>query len=167
MRWNNLSLALGMSLALGLALSGCGSLGDAAGGFRQQLAERDAGQTRVFAAPARDVHDAARTAAGIMGYQIVRAGAAQGILDAVSRVGAGEFAGTARQISMEVRLNASEAAGGTEVTVRLVEILEADSRNRAGQATQSPLRDTPQYEVFFREVSRAVGQPALDAVRPR
>jgi hypothetical protein len=50
---------------------------------------------------------------------------------------------------------------GTEVTVRLTEILEADSSNRAGMATEAPLRDTPRYQVFFRQV-----QAALEAREP-
>jgi len=46
--------------------------------------------------------------------------------------------------------------GGTNVSVKITEIIEADSSNRAGQATQTPLRDTPQYEVFFRRVGEAL-----------
>ncbi len=46
--------------------------------------------------------------------------------------------------------------GGTEVAVRITEIIEADSSNRAGVATESPLRDPAYYEVFFRQVERAL-----------
>lgn len=57
---------------------------------------------------------------------------------------------------MKVKISESEAAGGTEVSIGLTEIIEDDSSNRAGQATETPLRDTPQYEVFFRAVQEAL-----------
>jgi hypothetical protein len=58
---------------------------------------------------------------------------------------------------MKVSLQPTLDGKGTGVAVRLTEILEADSSNRAGQATESPLRDTPQYDVFFRRVGQALG----------
>jgi hypothetical protein len=76
----------------------------------------------------------------------------------VSGVGPGERTGSSRQLAMKVRLRGTEE--DTHVTVRFTEILEADSSNRAGQATETPLRDTPQYQVFFRLVEQAlVGTP--------
>jgi hypothetical protein len=74
----------------------------------------------------------------------------------VSGVGQGEANRSSRQISMKVRLDETQVSGGTEVTVRFTEIIEDDSSNRAGQATETPLRDTPQYEVFFRSVQQAL-----------
>ena len=56
---------------------------------------------------------------------------------------------------MKVRLHAA-LEGGTEVSVVLTEIIEADSSQRAGQGTSTPLIDTPQYEVFFRQVQQAI-----------
>jgi len=47
---------------------------------------------------------------------------------------------------------------GTEVNVRLTEIIESESAGRTILATKAPLQGTPQYEVFFRNV-----QQALDA----
>jgi hypothetical protein len=48
--------------------------------------------------------------------------------------------------------------GGTELSLLLKELIEADSARKAGQATATPMNDTPLYEVFFRTV-----QQALDA----
>ncbi len=141
---------------VGLALAGCESLSETTTGVREKLAAREAGQTKIFSAPARTVYEAARTAAGQMGYRVVRGGAAQGEIDAVSGLGQGEANRSSRQVAMKVRLQGSEMAGGTEVTVRFTEIIEADSTNRAGHATESPLRGTPQYEVFFRTVQQAL-----------
>ena len=59
---------------------------------------------------------------------------------------------------MKVRLHPVDEKN-TEVTVRLNEVIEDDSSDRAGHATASPLRDTPQYEVFFREVQKALDNP--------
>jgi hypothetical protein len=56
---------------------------------------------------------------------------------------------------MKVKLERS-TEGGTQLTVRITEILEADSSNRAGLATETPLRDTPQYDVFLRRVQQAL-----------
>ncbi len=60
---------------------------------------------------------------------------------------------------MKVKLERS-LEGGTQLTVRITEIIEADSSNRAGQATETPLRDTPQYDVFLRRVQQALEAPA-------
>jgi hypothetical protein len=56
---------------------------------------------------------------------------------------------------MKIRLHALPD-GGTELSVTLTEIIEADSRGRAGQGTATPLRDTPLYEVLFRNVQQAL-----------
>jgi hypothetical protein len=92
-----------------------------------------------------------------MGYRFIRGGPAQGELEAISRVGSGETHGSARQLAMKVALEPTLDGKGTEVAIRLTEIIEADSSNRAGQATETPLRDTPQYDVFFRRVGRELG----------
>jgi hypothetical protein len=144
-------------LLLSFALAGCESLSDVASGVREKFEVRNEGRTKVFAAPARATYEAVRLAATQMGYRILRAGAAQGNLEAVSGVGQGETNRSSRQVSMKVRVDETEMSGGTEVTVRFTEIIEDDSSNRAGQATETPLRDTPQYEVFFRSVQQALG----------
>ncbi len=61
---------------------------------------------------------------------------------------------------MNVKLNATLDGSGTEVSLILKELIETDSSQRAGQATATPLRDTPQYEVFFRTL-----QQVLDAAK--
>jgi hypothetical protein len=140
-------------------LTGCESLSDAAGSVRAKFTARDEGRTKPFAATTRVTYEAVRGAARAMDFRFVRGGAAQGELEAVSNVGAGETQHSARQVGMKVKLHAS-ADGGTDVTVRFTEILESDSSNRPGMATEATMRDTPLYEVFFRSV-----QQALDAQR--
>jgi hypothetical protein len=140
------------------ATGGCESLSDVAADVRQKFEARHEGRTKVFPVSARVAYDAVRVATDQMGYRILRAGAAQGHVEAVSALGQGEGPRSSRQVSMKVDIRHSEAAGGAEVTVRFTEIIEDDSSNRAGRATETPLRDTPQYEVFFRHVQQAIDQ---------
>jgi hypothetical protein len=137
-------------------LAGCESLSDAGGVVRERLAARAEVKSRDFAAPPRVVYDAVRTVATQMGYRMLRGGPAQGEFEAVSAVQAGERHGSARQLTMKVKLRATLDGAGTVVAVSLTEILEADSSNRAGQATGMALRDTPQYEVFFQKIGEIV-----------
>lgn len=136
-------------------LVGCESVSDATSSVREKFAERAAPQTRTFPAAQRAVYDAVRVSAAQMGYRFVRGGAAQGLFEAVSGVRGGDQIGSSRQLSLKAKLNGS-LDGGTVLAVRITEIIEADSSNRAGVATETPLRDTPQYEVFFRGVEQAL-----------
>jgi hypothetical protein len=45
-----------------------------------------------------------------------------------------------------------ESGGGTSVEVSLTEILSADPTNKEDMATQTPCRDTPLYDVFFKDI---------------
>lgn len=132
-------------------------MSDATSAVRERIAGRDEAKTRTYAALPRVAYDAVRDAAAGMGYRFVRGGPAQGEFEALTGVRPGETHGSARQISMKVSLHATLDGKGTDVTLRLKEIIEADSSNRAGQATETALRDTPQYEVFFARVGRALG----------
>lgn len=143
-----------------LALAGgCESVSDATGAMRERMAARDQPQVKTYAADPRATYDAVRAAATGMGYRFIRGGPAQGEFEAISGVRSGDTIGSARQISMKVTLKPTLDGKGTEVAVRLKEIIEADSSNRAGQATETPLRDTPQYDVFFKRVGTALGVP--------
>lgn len=152
-------LILILAAAGALALGGCESLADATSGVRERLAERNAPKVRSFPAEARATYEAVRAAATQMGYRFVRGGPAQGEFEAVSSVRGGEQMGSARQLNLKVKLERA-LDGGTQVSVRITEIIEADSSNRAGQATETPLRDTPQYEVFLQRVGQNLGLPA-------
>jgi hypothetical protein len=147
-----------------LALAGCESVSDATSAVRERIATRDDSRVRSYAAQPRPTYEAVRMAAAEMGYRFIRGGPAQGEFEAMSGVRPGETHGSARQISMKVALRATLDGTGTEVTVRLKEIIETDSSNRAGQATEAPLRDTPQYDVFFRRVGTALGVPVQEPV---
>jgi len=136
----------------------CESISDTASSVREKIAEREAPQVRTFSADPRKAYEAVRQAVTSMGYRVTRGGPAQGELEALSSVGRGDRHGTARQLAIKVRIERS-LDGGSQVSVKISEILESDSSNRAGMATQTPLRDTPQYEVFFQRVGEIVRTP--------
>jgi hypothetical protein len=146
-----------------LLLAGCESLSDASGYVRERIAAREEVKHRTYPAAPRMVYEAVRVAAGQMGYRMVRGGAAQGEYEAVSGVRAGDQHGSSRQIAMKVKLREATDGSGTEVAVSLTEIIEADSSNRAGQATGMALRDTPQYQVLFTRIAEILASPPTEA----
>jgi hypothetical protein len=149
--------------AAAAVLVGCESFSDATSNVRERLAAREEGRTRNFAASQRATYVAVRAAAEQMGYRYLRGGPAQGFFEAVSGIGQGDANRSSRQIAMKVGLKPG-VDEGTEVNVRLTEILETESANRAALATEAPLQGTPQYEVFFRIIQQAIdGQ--LNATR--
>jgi hypothetical protein len=142
-----------------LTLAGCETAADLGQSVRGRLAEREAPRVKVAAAEPRPTYEAVRAAATQMGYRFLRGGPAQGEFEAVSGIGLGETPGSSRQIGMKVKVQATLDGKGTRISVRLTEIIEADSSRRAGLATETPLRDTPQYEVFFQRVAKQLGVP--------
>ncbi|HVS52923.1 MAG TPA: hypothetical protein VHD62_11270 [Opitutaceae bacterium] len=146
------AICFGLALAA-ILFGGCESLSRQ---VSEKFEARGESRMRTFAAPPRATYEAVRVALGQMDYRVLRGGAAQGELEAVNTVAAGDSLRGAQQISMKVRLHPTLDEKGTEVTVWLTEILEGDSTSHAGLATSAPLRDTPQYEVFFRSVQQAL-----------
>jgi hypothetical protein len=121
------------------------------------MVTREQPRVRTVAALPRATYEAVRAAATDKGYRFVRGGPAQGEFEAISGLRSGETIGSARQISMKVALQPTLDGKGTDVSIWLKEIIETDSSNRAGQATETPLRDTPQYDVFFLRLERMLG----------
>jgi hypothetical protein len=154
-----MKLACASVVFIAVLVAGCESFSDAATGVRERIAGRDSARVQTFAAGPRETYEAVRTSAQQMGYRFIRGGAAQGEFEGLSGVASGDRTGTARQLAMKVKLEQS-LEGGTQLTVRITEILEADSSNRAGIATETPLRDTPQYDVFLRRVQQTLEAPA-------
>lgn len=155
-------LPIAAACCAALLVAGCES-SDFSDSVRSALTEREAPRSRVFQAGQRATYEAARAAADEMGYTFVRGGPAEGRLDALSGISGGEDAGSSRQVSLKVRLDVAPESG-TEVTVAFAEILEANSAGQPGMATETPLKDTPLYEVFFRNLQKALqAQSALKA----
>lgn len=141
---------------LAALLAGCDAgIGDS---VRSALGPREAPRTRTFQAEQKAAYEAARAAADAMGYRYVRGGAAQGQLDELSGISMGVDSASSKQISMRVRLSADGEAG-TAVTVSFSEINEAESTSQPGMATETPIRDAPLYEAFFRNLEDALQAP--------
>ena len=138
---------------LGL-LAGCEAVSNA----REKLSSREQPRTHTYTADPRATYDAARRASEQMGYRFVRGGPAQGELEAISGIATSDTINSSRQISLDAKFGAT-LDGGTEVRLLFREISEGDSARRAGQATATALRDTPQYEVFFRTVQQVLDAP--------
>ena len=138
-------------------LAGCSSpLSD---NVQSALSPRQAPRSRAFQADQRATYLAARAVAAELGYTYVRGGPAEGQLDELSEITGGEDSGGSRQISLKVRLSPADPSG-TTVEVSFEEILESASNGATpGQATETPLRDTPLYEVFFRDLGNALQAP--------
>ena len=147
------------ALSVAGLLAGCDSLSSAADRIREKVAAREEPRIRDYAAPPRAVYEAVRLAASRMGFRFLRGGASQGEFEAVSGVGQGDVPNSARQVSMKVRIHAA-GESGAEVTVVLKEVIESDSANHAGTATETPLRDTPLYDSFLREIQKALDERA-------
>lgn len=159
-------VAVLLALAACLFLSGCDTLDDATQNLRDKFSAREEPRTKTFTGSPRTVYEAVRVAATNMGYTFTHGGPAQGEFDAVSGVQPGETSGSARQVGMKVRLHATLDETGTEVSVRFTEIVEADSSNQMGMATETTMHDTPLYEVFFRQVQEALGaRPSAQPVK--
>jgi hypothetical protein len=138
-------------------LCGCDStIGDS---VQSALSPREAPRTRAFQAEGRATYLAAKAAAEDMGYHYVRGGPAQGELDEMSDISGGDDSGSSRQVSLKVRLSPADPSG-TSVEASFEEILESASTGATpGIATETPLRDTPLYEVFFRTLGQDLQAP--------
>lgn len=146
-----------LAAVLGLS-AGCDTFSDATQSVRQHWEARNAGKTKVYKADKRAVYEAARASAEKLGFRFLRGGPAQGRFEAISGLDRTTMQGS-RQIRMSVSIGDNDQ--GTTLTVKLSEIIEDNSFNRdSGTATETPLRDTPYYEVFFRQVATALGKPA-------
>jgi hypothetical protein len=142
----------GFLLASALLLAGC-SVADS---VRDRVAADHAPHARVFAAEPRAAYAAAHAALDPMGFRLTHGGPAEGQMEALSSVMAGEAGEKARQVSLRAEFHAAD--GGTEVQVWLKEIIEDDSA-RLGMATTTTMRDTPLYEVFFHAIQANLTTP--------
>jgi hypothetical protein len=145
----SLSAAL---LAAALLLGGCAVVDS----MHERIEADNAPHARTFAAEPRPTYEAARAALDPMGFHLTRGGPAEGQMDALSAVMPGEAGENARQVSLHAEFHSAE--GGTEVKVKLKEIIEDDSA-RLGTATSTSMRDTPLYEVFFHAIQQNLTAP--------
>ena len=140
-----------------LVLTGCDMLPEQAGGRPGPPPAK----TRTFQADPRAVYEAARVALAQMEFHVTGGGPAQGRIEAVSGLSTSDSLHGARQITLSVRITALED-GSSEVNANFKEAIEESSDGHQGFATETPLRDTPHYEVFFNGIAQALTAPKKD-----
>ena len=113
--------------------------------------------SRVFQSDPRSVYDAALISLARMEFRVTKGGPAQGRIEAVSGLTKKDNLQGSRQIVMSIRI--SVLGDGSEVDTELKEVIEEDSQDHPGFATESKLRDTPYYEVFFNGLAQALAAP--------
>ena len=145
------TLAFFMLVAGALLLAGCESSGSMSTRMRDRFQAPEP-KVQVFEAGREEVFEAARAAMRQLDFQISKAGVAQGILNAHSRLHASDSFGKARQFGMEVRFHSYEP-GKTEVAVVLRE--QEESASFAG-ATNLVLREHALYGSFFSALEEAL-----------
>ena len=138
-----------------LAMAGCSAPGETYG--RLGPAPET---SRTFQSDPRAVYDAALVSLAKMEFRVTKGGPAQGKIEAVSGLTKGDNLRGSRQISMSIQISA--LGDGSEVSAELKEIIEEDSNDRPGFATETKLRDTPYYEVFFNGVTQALAETKKD-----
>jgi len=145
------------AVCAGLLLGGCESgLPD---DVRSALGPREAPRSRTFAADQRATYAAARLAVDDLDYHFEKGGPAEGTLEALSKVARGDDPGSGRQLRLKVSMQPAPESG-TEVEVSFTEIIEPDSANHPGFATETPLHDTPLYDVYFKSIQAHLLAPA-------
>jgi hypothetical protein len=138
--------------AIGGVLAGCASIHSVPGTVRERIVGVPP-HVRMVQGDEKQVYTAARQAMAKFGYEMVRGGPAQGEIEGLSRVGAGDDFRSARQRAITIKLQPG-TAGYIEVRVWLKEILESDFNRAMNPATEAPLRDPAAFEAFFEALER-------------
>jgi hypothetical protein len=137
-----------------LVLTGCDSLPSQSGGRPGPPPET----SREFLADPRAVYDAALVSLAQMEFKVTGGGPAQGRITAVSGLRTNVNLQSTRQITLKATITPA-GDGGSLVEVVLKEAVEEDTEGRLGYATETPLRDTPYYEVFLNGITQALANP--------
>ena len=140
-------LPLLLLVATGALLAGCESLHS----MRESVKDRIVGappHVRVVNGDEKQVFTAAKLAMAKLGYDFVRGGPAQGLLEGLSRIDSGATIRSSRQRSITINLQPG-TEGTVEVQVWIKEIEESDFDRASNPATEVPLRDSAAFDVFF------------------
>jgi hypothetical protein len=138
---------------LGMCLGGCETVGERMQGKFGPLPS----QTETYEADKMRSFEAARTVLTQLGFRIVRGGAAQGRLDAVSSIRTDDHFRGSRQLELRVRFDPT-VDGGTNVQVVIMELIEDDTTKSSGMGVAAPLKDSAVYKIFFRSLREALGE---------
>jgi hypothetical protein len=150
------SLLASCAVLLVLIGGGCESVRrDFGVGVKEKL-EGPAYRTEEFEADMKVAFGAAREAVAGMGYQITRSGAAQGVIEAYSRVAQAENLRSSRQA--RVRVVVSAYGDGARVAVLFTEMLASPTDTARGGATETAIKDSAPYDAVFERLRTALGK---------
>ena len=152
-----------LATASALAFAGCE---DVPTTLREGLAVPVTPHVRVFDANEKATYAAARAALEPMGFSFQHGGPAEREIEAISRVSGGDDLSSARQFTLKAKFDTSVDGSGTEVSVKMTEIDEEDRGRSLNGATETPLTDTPLYEVFFNEIRKKLAAPPAPRQTP-
>lgn len=151
------------ALALAGLFSGCESTVE---DLRQQVTGDYPVQTHTFAADEASTFGAARQALKEMDFRFTHGGRHQGLMEAVSEIVPGEDPGSSQQYTLKADFQPSVDGKGTDVTVRMSQIVEEDSEHHRGQGVETPLRDTALYDTFFSAIDRHLALASAPSPSP-
>ncbi len=138
-------------------LAGCESLQSMRDSVRDRFASVPP-KVRVVHGDPGQVYKAARVALLRLGYRIERGGPAEGSLEGLTPVGAGEDFESSVQRDITIHLRARDD-GTVEVQVLLRQMVEDRFSRASNPATETPLRDSAAYDAFFDELDRQLQGP--------
>jgi len=147
-------LPLLLLVATGALLAGCESFHS----VRDSVRERIVGappHVRVVNGDEKQVFAAAKLAMAKLGYEFVRGGPAQGLLEGLSRIDSGATIRSSRQRSITINLQPG-TEGTVEVQVWIKEIEQSDFDRASNPASEVPLRDSAAFDVFFDALQQAM-----------
>lgn len=140
-----------------VGLTGCGTSGqDFSAGFREKISGPEF-QKQTFGGTQEQAFEATQKILYDMGFRLTRTRAATGIVEAISSISSDSAHVGSLQRAAYVRLD--EVVGGVLVEVRFTEIIEDSFGRGSPGATENTLRDTPLYQVFFRQLGNVLGDP--------
>lgn len=146
---------------LSLLLAGCESFGERVTEKFRPVPPR----AETFAVDEKGAYAAARTALTELAFTITGSSAARGKIEAAGPIGAGDTIKGSRQITASISI-VPLIDGGTSVEISLLEVIQDDFDRGASMGTQTPLRDTPLYDVFFRKMRQSLGEPEPAVAQP-
>jgi len=143
------------ALVVALSFTGCASVKSRV----HDRFDRVPPRTQVFGGTQREVFYATQGVLKAMDFQLSRTGESQGIVNAFSRIRAGDGPRESRQYTLEVRLS-NLGPNETEVAVLVKEQIEGGLASGVG-ATDQPLRQHGLYEVFYANLKKALADKAF------
>jgi hypothetical protein len=134
--------------------AGCEDISDT---LHNYIPAKPAAIIHFFKSDERTTYAASKTALSDIGFHYVSGGPAVGRLYAISDVTAGDTQGSSHQYTLTAHFHALIDGSGTDVSLDLTEVIEADTLRHQGMGTESGLNDTALAKIYFRAIEQNLG----------